>query len=85
MIPLQEDGFVLLPIPDQAVDRIAGAAATIDVVAKEDMQGALNRPTRDIVSDLRQQIVQEVETAVDVTNRIDPGTGGQIWSAPHHP
>ena len=85
MVAEEEDGLhPVAPIAAQPLDHLGGAGPAIDEVADEHQQGLGRRPVLEIGMDLGEKMLEKVDAAVDVPDRIGPiatGAGRALFAS----
>ncbi len=72
------------PVFDQSIDRFARRWSAIDVIAQENVNRSRRRTERNIGVDPGQQIIEQIQTSVDIADGIDPSICRQRWTPPLH-
>ena len=71
-------------VGDQAIDRAPRRQAAVDVIAEKNIHASRHRPQRTIGADVSQQLLEQIETAVNISDRVDPQVRWQLWASPAH-
>jgi len=72
MISLQENAFTFPTQLDQPIDGFARESTAVDIVAQKNMEWPACRVEGDIGINQGQELIEQVETTVDVADRINP-------------
>jgi hypothetical protein len=84
MVAFQEYTFIPLAAFDQPIDRLARTRSAVNVIAQKNEDWPFRGAVYHIRLDPRQQFVEQIKSAMNVTYRIDPQTRRQRRSAPLH-
>ena len=74
VIASQEHGFMRGAMADQSIDGFPGPPAAVDIVAEKNVDRSRHRTVCLIRFDPAKQLVEQVETAMNVADGVDPGT-----------
>jgi hypothetical protein len=77
MIALQEYRFMLVSMLNESVDRFARPVTAINVITQEHVDRPDRWKLRYIRVDERQQLIEQVQSAMDIADCIDTKSGRQ--------
>lgn len=78
MVPHETDAFMGLAPADEPFEDRGRVRAAVNIVAEENMNGPADRVGGKVGVDPRQQLIKQVEPAMDIANGVDTYAAGNV-------